>query len=73
MIDQLEGLCTQLAFQCALMVTSVLFGNTEVTSAYSGEYCDHRCTLGVGSVSCGSIHELVWMFLLKFALCLMQQ
>ena len=36
---------------------------------YNGEHCGHWCTLGVGSVVCDSITELVWIFLLKFGLC----
>ena len=46
-----------------------MFGYIEVTSVYSGENCSHWYTLGVGSVSCGSIMELVWIFLLMFGWC----
>ena len=63
MIGQFEGLCTQFAFQCAL------FQINWVTSVYSGEHCGYWCTLGVGSIGCGTITELVWIFL-RFGLCL---
>ena len=62
MIGQLEGLCTQFPFQCALVLTGVLFGYTEVTSTYSGKHCGHWSTVGVASVSSGSITELVSIF-----------
>ena len=35
------------------------------TSVYSGAHCDHWCTFGDGSVGCGSITELVWIFFLS--------
>ena len=38
------------------------FGYTEVTPMYSGEHCGHWHTLGVGSLSCGSITKLAWIF-----------
>ena len=68
MIGQLDDLCLQFPFQRALTLIDVLFQNTfgytEVyTPVYSCEHYGHRCTLGVGSVTCGSVTELVWIFL----------
>ena len=63
MIGQLEGLCTQFPFQCALTLISVLFGNkfayAEFTSAHSWGPYSHWCTHTISSVSCGSITKLV--------------
>ena len=73
MFGHLEWFVTQFPFQCTLTLTGVLsqnkFGYTEVTSVYSDEHCGHWHTLGVGSVSCGSITQPVWMFLLQFEMC----
>ena len=75
MIGQLEGLCTQLPLQCTLTFTGVLsqntFGYTEVTSVCSSEHYGYWCIRGIGSVSYGSITELVWTVLLQFRLCLL--
>ena len=55
MIGQIEGLCAQLPFQCALMYIGVLFQNKFGYTVYSEEHCDRWCKLGVCSVGCASI------------------
>ena len=67
MTGQLEGLCSQLPFNCALPLVSVFsqnkFEHNEVTTVYNGEHCGHWCTLESSSLRCGTINtELVWIF-----------